>query len=368
MGHCKVCDREDRLISSFLGVCGDCIRNRFEQALPYIKSAHHRTRREFDLPVEPPQKEKGISCELCVNNCRMEEGEKGFCGLRKNAGNKLEGPNVKSGNLSYYYDPLPTNCVADWVCPGGTGSGFPEFSYSTRPEYGFKNLAVFYHGCSFNCLFCQNWHFRDGLKNPNWVSCEQLASCVDESTACICFFGGDPGCQINHAIEVAKIALGNKKNKILRICWETNGAINPVFVKTMVELSLHSGGCIKFDLKSFSQELNIALCGVSNNLTLENFKLVAGYVKKRKNPPLLIVSTLLIPGYVDEKEVENIARFIAELDPGIPYSLLAFYPCFYMNDLPTTSKQQAFKCLEVARQAGLKNVHLGNIHLLDSSY
>jgi hypothetical protein len=33
------------------------------------------------------------------------------------------------GNLSWYKDPLPTNCVGDWVCAGGTGAGFPRHAH-----------------------------------------------------------------------------------------------------------------------------------------------------------------------------------------------------------------------------------------------
>jgi len=61
--------------------------------------------------------------------------------------------------LSWYHDPLPTNCVGDWVCAGGTGAGFPEYAHSPGPEHGYSNLAVFFHACSFNCLYCQNWTF-----------------------------------------------------------------------------------------------------------------------------------------------------------------------------------------------------------------
>jgi pyruvate formate lyase activating enzyme len=78
----------------------------------------------------------------------------------------------------------------------------------------------------------------------------------------------------------------------------------------------------------------------------------------------LIASTLLVPGYVDQVEVSRIASFIASLSPDIPYSLLAFYPQFMMNDLPTASRQYAQDCLEAARRQGLKNVRVGNLHLL----
>ncbi len=67
---------------------------------------------------------------------------------------------------------------------------------------------------------------------------------------------------------------------------------------------------------------------------------------------------------IDENEVDALARFIAALDPDIPFSLLAFHPQFYMSDLPLTPKRLAESCLRTAREAGLNNVRIGNIHLL----
>lgn len=84
--------------------------------------------------------------------------------------------------------------------------------------------------------------------------------------------------------------------------------------------------------------------------------------------PFLVVSTLLVPGYVDKHEVSQIARFMASLDPGIPYSLLAFAPQFMMSDLPVTSRRHAWECLAEAKAQGLKRVRIGNVHLLGDSY
>jgi len=39
-----------------------------------------------------------------------------------------------------------------------------------------------------------------------------------------------------------------------------------------------------------------------------------------------------------------------------------------MKDLPTTSKGHAMRCKEVAEKAGLRNVRIGNIHLLSTYY
>jgi pyruvate formate lyase activating enzyme len=78
---------------------------------------------------------------------------------------------------------------------------------------------------------------------------------------------------------------------------------------------------------------------------------------------LLTATTLLVPGYVESDEVEQIARFIASVNPDIPYSLLAFHPDFQMRDLPVTTRKSAEKCYTVAKQY-MKRVHIGNQHLL----
>ncbi len=136
------------------------------------------------------------------------------------------------------------------------------------------------------------------------------------------------------------------------------------YLKEAVEISLMSGGCIKFDLKAYDVNLFFALTGSSNNNTLNNFEIASDYIKKRKDPPLVAASTLLVPGYIDEKEIKKIATFICSCNPDIPYKLLGFHPQFYMNDFPPTSKKLALSCLEIAKNCGLKNVDIGNKHLL----
>lgn len=362
MARCLNCNRESTIISGSLSFCAQCIKEHSKDVLPRVEHIHSLSRQKFHLPEKPPQNSPGKTCDWCLNQCRIEATEKGYCGLRMDERQKMK------GNLSWYYDSLPTNCVGDWVCPGGTDTGFPEFSNTRGPEYGCKNLAVFYHGCNFNCLFCQNWNYRERLNQKARTSPQELADCADQQTTCICYFGGDPTPQLAHALKTSRLALEHNKDRVLRICWETNGGMHPRLLKEMVTLSLQSGGCVKFDLKAWSEPLHMALCGVSNRRTLENFASAAQWIKQRKEPPLLIASTLLVPGYIDEEEVSQIARFMASLDPEIPYSLLGFCPHFYMPDLPVTSRHHAETCRQAALDAGLKRVKLGNIHLLGNDY
>jgi pyruvate formate lyase activating enzyme len=361
--QCRRCLRYG-VISPTLGFCADCIRDHFDEVWPSLKEVHRDSRERFGLPAFPPQAAGGVRCGRCHHRCRVSEGEHGYCGTRRCEGGRLTGGDPAGAVADFYFDPLPTNCVAEWVC-AATGNGYPTFSHSPGPEFGWRNLAVFYRSCSFNCLFCQNWHFKERARGKPPVSAADLAGEVRDDTACICFFGGDPAPQLPHALECARLARAASPERILRICFETAGAVSGHLLQEMAEASLISGGCIKFDLKAWSEPLHLALTGVSNRATLENFKRLAARSGERKSPPLLVASTLLVPGYIDEHEVSRISSFIASLNPDIPYALLAFQPQFYLQDLPQTGLRQAEGCLKRAREAGLRNVRLANAGLLE---
>lgn len=369
MGTCLICGDKAAVISSNLGVCLGCIRQEPERALEVTRCGHERSRAVFGLSSEPPRDTGGLSCGVCANNCMIGVGDIGFCGLVWNVDGCLVrfGGTAEKGVLEWYYDGLPTNCVSEWFCPGCAGSGYPKYAYKSGAEYGYSNLAVFYGACSYDCLYCQNWRYRNlAVEHKPVMSAEALAGKVDKHVSCVCYFGGDPSPQMPHSLEVSRIALekAEAERRILRICWETNGYMNGKLAEKAMEYALESGGNIKFDLKTWSEELNIGLCGVSNTPTLENFRMIGErFYDKRPELPVLSASTLLVPGYVDVEEVDNIAKFIGEINPNIPYTLLAFYPSYVMNDLPTTSKKQALECQKTAEKH-LKNTRIGNIHLL----
>lgn len=352
-GECRECREIKASLSENIGICLDCLQENSLQVKEYVASVHAASRSTFGLPPAPPRHEDGIRCRICANECKIEEGGRGFCGLRTVQKGRLVhlAGKPRNGLLHWYRDPLPTNCVADWVCEG-------------REHLGDHNLAIFYQSCTANCLFCQNWHYRrvSPLEGQT-ISSTQLASKANRRTFCACFFGGDPASQMPHAIDSARrlARLG------VRICWETNGMMHPSLLDPAVEISLETGGCIKFDLKAFDEGVNLGLTGVSNKRILENFSRAAQRINERRKPPLLVASTLLVPGYVGANQVGKLAAFIASIDPNIPYALLAFAPNFLMSDLAYTTTQQALEAEAAAKAAGLMNVRIGNSHLLDST-
>jgi len=346
-----MCGDPSKLVSRALRACADCVCEGRPGADERVAKAHGEARAPFGLPERPPRQARGVRCPLCGNECRIGEGERGFCGLRTVRGGRLVhlAGTPQRGLLQWYRDPLPTNCVADWVCGGHT-------------QHGFHNLAVFYCSCTADCLFCQNWHFRRvSVEESAAITANELAGAANDRTFCVCFFGGDPASQMPHALAASKLLA----ERGVRVCWETAGTMHPKLVDAALRYSLVTGGCVKFDLKAFDERLHRALTGISNRRTLENFARAGARHHERPDPPLVVASTLLVPGYVEAGEVSHIARFIASVHPEIPYSLLAFAPNFRMGDLPCTSRRQADDAESAARAAGLLNVRVGNRHLLD---
>jgi pyruvate formate lyase activating enzyme len=353
--RCELCGGSSQPVMSSLGVCSECATAGFGASLTRIRDAHAANRRRHGLPEAPPRSEGGVRCPLCARGCSLAVGERGFCGLRVAVPSRAARPRLyhlagrpSRGLLQWYRDPLPTNCVADWVCSGHERSGQ-------------HNLAVFYASCTLNCLGCQNWHFRDAdpVHDPGMTD-RQLAACADDGTYCVCFFGGDPASQMPHALATARRLAKDG----VRICWETAGTQHPRLMDEAVELSLASGGIVKFDLKALDERLHVALTGGRNERTLDNFARAVARAAERPELPLVVASTLLVPGYVTPTEVGAIARFIASLDPDTPYALLAFAPSFAADDLPYTSRRHAEKAFVAARGAGLARIRIGNSHLL----
>ncbi|TXT67197.1 MAG: Pyruvate formate lyase-activating enzyme 1 [Promethearchaeota archaeon] len=376
MGKCKFCGLENKIISETLKICRNCIlTEEWDRVKDHIMAVHKLVREEIDLPFITPEcseSELVVQCNLCINECKLSAQDISYCGLRnpqKDQNGNLPFPNKTEAYLHGYLDGNPTNCCNAWFCPAGTERGFPHYSNYHGPEYGTHSYAAFLYGCSFDCLFCQNASHKI-ISKRNMVNIEDIANQIaqDDTITCICYFGGTPECQLPSTIHLSKLILSkikNQPNRKFRICWEWNGTGNRELVEKCMEIALKTGGNIKFDLKNFHEKLNYALCGVSNKQTLTNFKFLAEkyFGTRGEGMPEISGCTLMVPGYTNEEEVNLIAKFIAEINPLIPYSLLVFHGAYKMRDLGITPQKQARRSLEIAKKY-LKEVHLGNAFLL----
>jgi len=175
-------------------MCGECLRTRFFRWAATPGSPPHCSQLEFGLPAQPPRPRAVSGVPCAATSVSWGENEPSYCGLRTVRQGKLThlAGTPERGLLQWYRDPLPTNCVADWVCEGSR-------------HRGCHNLAVFYASCTANCLFCQNWHWREmSPVRDRTISARQLAAAANSRTFCVCYFGGDPASQMPHALATSR--------------------------------------------------------------------------------------------------------------------------------------------------------------------
>ena len=100
---------------------------------------------------------------------------------------------------------------------------------------------------------------------------------------------------------------------------------------------------VMFSIKAMDEDIHKRYTGRSNGKVLENLKKIYQTGKK------LQVETVLIPGLIDEYEVERVAEYVADIDPEIPYRIDAY---FKVPDCPweDASNEQVEKAAGLARK------------------
>ena len=136
MMFCPSHENKEKLASRSIGHCGSCI-SKDSSLVDYALTVHQNIRIRDGLVPRVPAG-GSIVCPDCGNHCRLEEGQIGFCHLRMAQGGQIIKRFSEKAMVSWYFDPLPTNCVADWVCPVTNNV---ELVFGRQR---LNNLAVFY--------------------------------------------------------------------------------------------------------------------------------------------------------------------------------------------------------------------------------
>jgi pyruvate formate lyase activating enzyme len=170
-----------------------------------------------------------------------------------------------------------------------------------------------------------------------------------QQASCLRFHGGSPEPQLPFLLEATERILEQASP---RICWELNGSAAPDPTRRAAHYAAMTGGTVTVKLMARDAVLHRAMTGCSNRRTLAAFQMLANDF----DASMLAAVTLLLPGYIDAAEVEAIASFIASCNPDIGYLLLPVNAA-RLDDLPSTSPEQAEKCLAAAAKY-LNRVHI----------
>jgi pyruvate formate lyase activating enzyme len=276
-----------------------------------------------------------LQCEVCPRLCRLHEGQRGLCFVRRRQGGAIV-LTTFGRSSGYCVDPIEKKPLAHFL------PGTPVLSFGTA-------------GCNLSCRFCQNWDIsksRDIDTLADEAPPARIASVALElGCRSVAFTYNDPIIFLEYAIETAKAChdLG------IRAVAVTAGY---VCEEPREEFFRHMDAA-NVDLKAFTESFYRRLCGGELQPVLDTLVYV-----KRETDVWLEITTLLIPGENDaDDELHLASQWVAgNLGLDVPWHFSAFHPDYRMRDTPSTPAMTLARAREIARGYGLRYVYTGNIH------
>jgi pyruvate formate lyase activating enzyme len=276
-----------------------------------------------------------LQCFLCPHQCRIKDGKVGSCKVRKNIGGKLYSL-VYGKTIAENLDPIEKKPIFHYF-PG-------SYSYS---------IATI--GCNFKCHFCQNHDISQYLRNGGEslpgksATVEEIVeAAIRTHSRSISYTYTEPTIYFEYAHDIAQKA----KERGIGNVFVSNGYISPEAIK---EISPYLDA-INIDLKNFNDNTYKKINGGRLKPVLD------AVVTYKEQGVWVEVTTLIVPGMNDsEKEIREIAHFLAGVDPDLPWHVSRFYPNYKMPDSNPTPMETMKLALRVGKEEGLNFIYSGNV-------
>ena len=285
--------------------------------------------------LEHEGKDGRIQCDICPRDCKLHDGQRGLCFVRKREGDAMV-LTTHGRSSGFCVDPIEKKPLNHFY-PGSS-----VFSFGTA-------------GCNLACKFCQNW---DISKSREWdrlcdqASPEELAAAAFNSDCkSIAFTYNDPVIFLEYAIDAAK-ACHDAGIKTVAV---TAGYIHP---EARQELFAHMDAA-NIDLKGFSEDFYTKLCAGHLAPVLDTLQYLA-----KETSVWTEITTLLIPGQNDsDEELTAMCDWVAEhMGLDVPLHFTAFHPDWKMRDVPATPSATLSRARQIGLKSGLRHVYTGNVH------
>lgn len=272
-----------------------------------------------------------IQCELCPQACQIPVNQTGFCNVRQH----------KDGTLLTANYGLVSTIALDPIEKKPLYHFFP----------GSSILSVGTIGCNLACEFCQNWQISRKAKGPTRpVSPNELCSLAaqthrDKGNIGLAYTYSEPAVWFEFLMDTMPLVRDAGLQNVL----VTNAVLR---AKPWRELLRYTDAA-NIDLKGFTPEYYRRYCHGQLQPVLDNIQSAVGRIHVE-------LTTLIIPGANDGPEqLESMARWIATLDPEIPWHLSRYFPNYRMRQ-PATPLETMVMAGEIAK-CHLKYVYLGNL-------
>ena len=296
------------------------------------KLNEERKNMEFESILYDKLDDKKVQCNVCNHHCLILDNNHGFCLTRKNNGGTLYNCNfnvISSANV----DPVEKKPLYHFM-PG-------SLTYSLG---GF--------GCNMRCLNCQNYiisqNSSDKVGHIEILPEVAVKNAIDNGCKSIAWTYNEPTMYLEYTVETAILS----HKHALKNIYITNGYMSDKALNTL----LPHIDAFNIDLKSMSNDFYKKICQATLNPILNNLK------KIYKNNKHLEITNLLINGFNDsEKLITELVNFIAtELGEEVPIHFSRFFPHYKMKDVLPTNIETLEIAKEIAIDAGLHYVYLGN--------
>jgi pyruvate formate lyase activating enzyme len=273
-------------------------------------------------------------CELCPKRCRIPDGRAGDCRVRVNLGGKLLATTYGRPS-AVHVDPIEKK---------------PFFHY--RP--GTQVLSLGTAGCNLHCRNCQNWQLsqRSGEEMEELVHAEPAdvaATAVENGCRSVAGTYSEPLVFYEYSSDLFAAA----RARGLGTALVTAAYANVEPVRRLARVT----DAVTADLKSFDDRFYRENCDGRLAPVLDA---LAAF---RAEGVWLEVSNLVIPTLTDDLGmIARMCRWIvAELGAGTPLHFLRFHPDYRLTNLPPTPAETLARARDVAGEAGLQFVYVGNL-------
>mgnify|MGYP000297783858 CR=1 FL=1 len=287
--------------------------------------------------IQERLKDNRARCGVCQRLCVISSGGSGYCKTVVNI----------EGTLYTTIYGVISSAAADPI--------------EKKPVFHYKPGSLCYSvgslGCSFRCVFCQNWQiaYADGLSADGicryGVSAETLVAAA-KRTGCegVAWTYNEPAIWLNYTLDCAKLA----KESGLYTVYVTNGSATEAHIDMIAPyLDVY-----RVDIKSMSDDFYRKLIKLPSSKGIRDMAIRA----LNKGMHIECV-TNVIPGWNDsEHNLRETARWIADnLGGGTPWHVTRFFPYAKLADVPPTPMHTLERAAQIGREEGLKFVYLGNV-------
>ena len=276
-----------------------------------------------------------IQCDLCPRDCKLHEGQRGLCFVRKMEGGQMV-LTTYGRSSGFCIDPIEKKPLNHFY-PGSS-----VFSFGTA-------------GCNLACKFCQNWDISKSRETDTLMdqaAPDEIAAAAEQSGCkSVAFTYNDPVIFAEYAMDVADACHARGLKTVAVTAGYIHDAPRREFFARMDAANV--------DLKAFTDDFYVKLTGAHLQPVLDTLT----YLKRETNV-WFEITTLLIPDHNDsDAELSAMSQWIMrELGPDVPLHFSAFHPDWKMRDVPPTPASTLTRARDIALKAGLHFVYTGNVH------